>query len=436
MKNAALTRFFSIVLLVMSLVLVATGGLGIKKDFDDNDKNYRAYEKLVDKTDTYETYSEKIKNSPSYADALEKYEAAEEEYNKAAAEHKTDLAIYTATQGGIREGREQIYAGRKQAYDQIEEKRESAVAQAKQAAEAGIAQAEANIDATKSGLDQLEAAVSRAQSVVDQAQAAYDAIPNDDEYAEQKAAAQAALESAKGALKTCSDQYKQTNELYQQMLYAVNNPEAVIKSAEDQANAAIDDARKMVDEKLQPAFDAIWRYEKDLEEDKAELDEEKAELDKQQKALAKQKEELDELKSDEQKVTSSKVTLMNNANIKASVDGGEELVPAARAEIARYGNWLNFDFQHRLIACILMLCAAFFGIIDIFPAFEKWKSRFLLIAPVVLFILCCAGAEAIALYLGRGHMYSALVGGILGIIHLIIALPRQKTIAEIEIAQP
>lgn len=406
MKNAALTRFFSIVLLVMSLVLVATGGLGIKKDFDDNDKNYRAYEKLVDKTDTYETYSEKIKNSPSYADALEKYEAAEEEYNKAAAEHKTELAIYTATQGGIREGREQIYAGRKQAYDQVEAQAPATVLQMARAAA-------------------KEKIQSRMQQIIDYA---ISQIPED------------TPEEIKETMIAQATAKAKASEGYQQAEAALAAVDTMITEDTEEVKAAIPGAieqgKKMVDEKLQPAFDAIWRYEKDLEEDKAELDEEKAELDKQQKALAKQKEELDELKSDEQKVTSSKVTLMNNANIKASVDGGEELVPAARAEIARYGNWLNFDFQHRLIACILMLCAAFFGIIDIFPAFEKWKSRFLLIAPVVLFILCCAGAEAIALYLGRGHMYSALVGGILGIIHLIIALPRQKTIAEIEIAQP
>ena len=95
MKNSALIRVFSIVLAILSVVLIVTGSLGIKKAYEDKSLNERRLKKLVTAADSYEELSAKLKGKDSYSKALTKFEKHEKDYNKSAAEHKTDLAVYT-----------------------------------------------------------------------------------------------------------------------------------------------------------------------------------------------------------------------------------------------------------------------------------------------------------------------------------------------------
>lgn len=408
MKNSALIRVFSIVLAILSVVLIVTGSLGIKKAYEDKSLNERRLKKLVTAADTYEELSTKLKGKDSYSKALPKFEKHEKDYNKSAAEHKTDLAIYTATQGGIREAREMIYANRKKAYDQIDGSRDSAIATArdmavakvKEGASGAIAALESQLETSQSQLDEelLKPVDEQNQTLIYECQATI-AYVN-----ENLPLAKAYYDS----IKDCTAESPEMKEY--------------TDAAETAAVSALTDARNKVDEMLQPAFDAIWREEKKLEEDAAELETEKTNLEKDYKKLNDEKKALDELKTDEQRMTSSKVTLTNNENIKASVDGGEELITASRNEIARFTDFMHHDFKFRIIACGLMLFAALMGLADIPAAFEKTKSKFLLIAPVVLFVLCCAGAEGISLWLGRGNMYSAISAGAFGIIQLLLMI--------------
>lgn len=414
MKNSALIRVFSIVLAILSVVLIVTGSLGIKKAYEDKSLNERRLKKLVTAADTYEELSIKLKGKDSYSKALPKFEKHEKDYNKSAAEHKTDLAIYTATQGGIREAREMIYANRKKAYDQIDGSRDSAIATARDTV-VQMARAEAK-NKIQAGMQAIitgatDAAIKKLEEMYPEG------------YPEEvkNAAIEAAVNEAKQ-----SDMYVQLEVQLAGIDAAIteDTPELQegLAQAETAAVNALTEARNKVDEMLQPAFDAIWREEKKLEEDAAELETEKTNLEKDYKKLNDEKKALDELKTDEQRMTSSKVTLTNNENIKASVDGGEELITASRNEIARFTDFMHHDFNFRIIACGLMLFAALMGLADIPAAFEKTKSKFLLIAPVVLFVLCCAGAEGISLWLGRGNMYSAISAGAFGIIQLLLMI--------------
>ena len=414
MKNSALIRVFSIVLAILSVVLIVTGSLGIKKAYEDKSLNERRLKKLVTAADSYEELSAKLKGKDSYSKALTKFEKHEKDYNKSAAEHKTDLAVYTATQGGIREAREMIYANRKAAYDQIDGNRDSAIATARDTV-VQMARAEAK-NKIQAGMQLIidgatDAAIKKLEEMFP------GGYPED----VKNAAIEAAINEAKQ-----SEMYVQLEAQLAGVdsLITENTPELQEPLAQAEAAAvnALTEARNKVDEMLQPAFDAIWREEKKLEEDAAELETEKTDLEKDYKKLNDEKKALDELKADEQRMTSSKVTLTNNENIKSAVDGGEDLISASRNEITRFTDSMHHDFKYRVIACGLMLFAALMGFLDIPPAFEKTKSKLLLIAPMVLFVLCCGGAEGISLWLGRGNMYSAISAGAFGLIQLLLMI--------------
>lgn len=119
MKHPALARVFSIVLAILCLFLLANGALGFGKADTALEDSLKQYQRLEEKTDTYEALSAQMKNSVSYEDALAELEALQEQHDDDAAQHRTDLATHTATMGGyelgvnmIRDGKEQLAAAK------------------------------------------------------------------------------------------------------------------------------------------------------------------------------------------------------------------------------------------------------------------------------------------------------------------------------------
>lgn len=119
MKHPALARVFSIVLAILCLFLLANGALGFGKADTALEDSLKQYQRLEEKTDTYEALSAQMKNSVSYEEALAELEAMQEQHDEDAAQHRTDLATHTATMGGyelgvnmIRDGKEQLAAAK------------------------------------------------------------------------------------------------------------------------------------------------------------------------------------------------------------------------------------------------------------------------------------------------------------------------------------
>ena len=73
-----------------------------------------------------------------------------------------------------------------------------------------------------------------------------------------------------------------------------------------------------------------------------------------------------------------------------------------------------------------MILGALAGFIGIPAAFEKTKSRFWLIAPVLLCFGCAVGAEIQCRMLGRGDSYSALAAAVFAAIQLALVIPKEK----------
>ena len=119
MKHPALARVFSIVLAILCLFLLANGALGFGKADTALEDSLKQYQRLEEKTDTYEALSAQMKNSVSYEAALAELEAMQEQHDDDAAQHRTDLATHTATMGGyelgvnmIRDGKGQLAAAK------------------------------------------------------------------------------------------------------------------------------------------------------------------------------------------------------------------------------------------------------------------------------------------------------------------------------------
>lgn len=114
MKHPALARVFSIVLAIMSLIMLLNGAVGFGKADAALQESQEKYQRIEEKTDTYEVLTAQLKNSVSYKEALAELEALQEQHDDDAAQHRTDLATHTATMGGYALGAEMILDGKEQ----------------------------------------------------------------------------------------------------------------------------------------------------------------------------------------------------------------------------------------------------------------------------------------------------------------------------------
>lgn len=114
MKHPALARVFSIVLAIMSLIMLLNGAVGFGKADAALQESLEKYQRIEEKTDTYEALSLQLKNSVSYEEALAELEALQEQHDDDAAQHRTDLATHTATMGGYELGAKMIMEGKEQ----------------------------------------------------------------------------------------------------------------------------------------------------------------------------------------------------------------------------------------------------------------------------------------------------------------------------------
>lgn len=203
------------------------------------------------------------------------------------------------------------------------------------------------------------------------------------------------------------------------------------KSAMEQAKEALAQAGSQIQMGEQGLADGrrqLNEQESKLDEQAEQLRKEKTELDEQTEALTEKDAETEAQKLWEQQERSLRLMLLSKEEIQERVDGGMELLPAAESWAERLSEQTEAAARGRLEVSLLMLLGAVGGFLGIPAAFEKTKSRFWLIAPVLLCLGCAAGAEALCRFLGRGDSYSALGVGIFALIQLLLVLPKKKTV--------
>ena len=112
MRHPALTRFFAAFLAVVSAITLLSGGICIKKAADSREKQNTYIGRLWNKADEAELLSGEIDGlRPVYESRERLYDTMKEQYEEDTLSYRKDLAVYTATEAGLKQGREKMEEG-------------------------------------------------------------------------------------------------------------------------------------------------------------------------------------------------------------------------------------------------------------------------------------------------------------------------------------
>ena len=153
--------------------------------------------------------------------------------------------------------------------------------------------------------------------------------------------------------------------------------------------------------------------EKQLEQKdtRAELDRRKSALEENSQSLAEQDERLALYNEKNDHFSNLRYALLANDGVSSRVRGGEELLPAAEAEIAAEAQSSEREVCFRMAAAGLMLAAGLFGVIAVVLVFRDKAGAGLLLSTALAFALTAA-AEAVSYAAGRGMIYTVLFVGV------------------------
>ena len=212
----------------------------------------------------------------------------------------------------------------------------------------------------------------------------------------------------------------------------LNNPAAMIAELMEKlhvtelAAKALDGLLDKAEQQIQVALEEMWYQLGEQEKKEIELEAEKLGLDEEAKILAKRTVEADELKELTNSHISARLLLSNVPEVQSGVDRGEELPASARAYLDSYRERTDLLYRCKLFMCALSALACVMGIAVVPAAYELVKSRFMLLAPSLVCLLCGGTAFGLSLYLGQKKMYAALFTALFALVYLAVALPRSK----------
>lgn len=189
---------------------------------------------------------------------------------------------------------------------------------------------------------------------------------------------------------------------------------AVAQSAMESGQKAIKDGYKELD-----------KSEKELEKQLKDMQRERQRLEKDRSAIDEMEALVDSYEDMLDRRRSLRAQLLGDDEIDLRNQQGEDYLAAARAELRLREPAHRQEFRLRLGMCALMLLAAALGVLSALGAFEKPKLRRLWL-PLGGTALLAAASEGIALYLGRGLLYSSLGLLIFALGLLPLAIPPKK----------
>lgn len=556
MKHPALTRVLAVVLAVLCLVMLLAGTLGITKARSDRRKNLDDAARLRDRIEEYHTVSLALEGAISYDEANKWLEAKQETHDKDAAQHRIDVATYTATQSGLimgeealnqadaqlaqgramyeqgkaefekqekafQQGYEELKAGKKQLEDGLEqlenyvdmvgnvrallanvsyiadvladenvESQEALLASALAACDGAVAaidqatelvellKAQGGVSAeqmetliklleeeTGQSLEDIPVREITAEDLEQWEQAAVDATGmTPAELKQEILAARSAVAAGSVALPLPDERLDEILTAYREhkdwIVSAIGSVDAVAAQAEEKLNenlnelramykelekaealmeqgkAGIEQGRKALQEAgsqiaagasaLEASRAELWRQLAQQRDKLRELREERERLIAEAQKLKEQEKDAQARKDMEQRELSLRLMLLDREGIADRVDAGMELEAASLGYVQQLESESDYQYHDRALAYALMIAGAVLGFAGIPAAFERWRSRFLLIVPVLLCLLCAAAAEFLCLRLGRGSSYSALAVGIFALLQLALVIPRKK----------
>lgn len=212
----------------------------------------------------------------------------------------------------------------------------------------------------------------------------------------------------------------------------LDNPASLIAELMDRLNItgelvkALNQMLDKADQQMQAALEELWYQLGETEKDAVKLEAEKLGLDREAELLTKRTLEADELKDLRNRHAKARLLLLNVPEIKEVTADDAVLADNARAWLDTYTQETEKLRLEKLLINILCVVGGALGVLGIPAAYELIRSRFLLIAPVLLCLACSAGAEALNAALLHEQQYVALFTAIFALLQLLIVLPKAK----------
>lgn len=481
MKHPALTRVMAIALVIMCVIMAAAGAAGIGKAEKQLNSDKADYEKLTGRIETYEQLSKELEGKESYKQANEKLAERQEQHDKDASQYRTDLAERTATQGGYKKGADALWEAQAQLkegelqynaglaqFKESEAEFNSMKAQTQQMIEtaqtlAGMCSAAASAQTPvqpeqpaavedpgeftpAEGLSDEELAAARAeydaklQAYNDylEAEKAYEQALREYpakmlEYQTAIAKGQAALAGGNKLLESAGMGGGITD--YNVMAATLTAAAESAQKQLDEGQAAIDAAKQKLEaagtqiesgkQKIDGNLEQIWYKMGQFEDEEAEYSENREKLLNESEELAAEKEKLDEQKNDENKLNSTRLILKGYDGIKAKLDSGGVLPDSAQEYALEFYGEYNRLHTGRIVISILEIVGGILGFVCLPAAFEKNKSRLMLLLPAAASLACAAAAETAGVCLGLGQSYAAIPVILFAVLYLCSAAPKK-----------
>lgn len=481
MKHPALARVMAVTLAIMCVIMLITGALGFGKAENEYAEDTADYEKLTDRITTYNELTEKLADAESYKQVSAALDEHQQQHDDDAAQFRTDLAERTAKQGGYKQGAEMLWEARAQAKDGIAQyeraKAQFNAAEAEYNAKA--AEGKALIDmcsSTASTCTNLAAILAmpkpedpgEAPTFADTdpsttwtdeekkndptgyeeacnnyaaAKAAYEAqmaeyLPKAEAYNTYLAAETAAPQALAGANMILSKAGAQEmpdlttaaaalGQVAQTASAGLAEGKTQIEAARAKitaAGAAVEGAIEKIDGNLAQ----LWYDMGKLDDEEPELEQKRAALLDEAVELAEEKAVAEERKEDEQKLGATRRTLRSYDGIKAKLTDDTELGEVAAQYADEYYAEFNREHTARIVISVLEVLGGILGLCCIHAAFEKCRSRLVLVAPAVAAFVCAAAAEIVAVALALGQCYAALPTLVFAPLYLLAAAPKNK----------
>lgn len=484
MKHPALARVMAVTLAIMCVIMLITGALGFGKTENKYAEDTADYEKLTDRITTYNELTEKLADAESYKQVSAALDEHQQQHDDDAAQFRTDLAERTAKQGGYKHGAEMLWEARAQAKDgMVQYERAKAQFNAAEAEyNAKAAEGKALIDmcnnmaatctAAKAGLDAADAmsvpdapsgerpkllpnpdetwseeekndsekleAARKAYNDSVAAQAEFDAAQkaHDDAIAAKEAAKAGADQALAGANAILAGAGAQAMPDLTSAAAALGQVSQTVSAGLAEGKTQIEAARAKITaagaavegaiEKIDGNLAQLWYDMGKLDDEEPELEQKRAALLDEAVELAEEKAAAEERKEDEQKLGATRRTLRSYDGIKAKLTDDAELGEVAAQYADEYYAEFNREHTARIAISVLEVLGGILGLCCIPAAFEKCRSRLVLIAPAVAAFVCAAAAEIVAVALTLGQCYAALPTLVFAPLYLLAAIPVNK----------
>ena len=212
----------------------------------------------------------------------------------------------------------------------------------------------------------------------------------------------------------------------------LDNPASMIAEIMDRLHIteelvrALDKMLDKADHEMQAQLEELWYQMGETEKDAVKLEAEKLGLDKEAVLLSKRTLDADALRDLRSRHATARQLLVNIPEVKARMTSDADLADSARAWLDTYAKETERLYKGRLLLNALAVFGGAMGMLGIPAAYELIRSRFMLLAPVLLCMLGAAGAEALNMALGLGQQYAALFTAIFALFQLLIVLPKAK----------